>query len=61
MSLRTGRGSIVKSAKYRPPKLIFRTFAVEFIPKADWTYDLITDYRKSLKLVTFISTVLEKA
>ena len=29
------------------------------IPKANWTYDLITDYRKSLKLVTFI--FLEKA
>ena len=28
------------------------------IPKADWTYDLLIDYRKSLKLGTFI--LLEK-
>ena len=31
------------------------------IPKANWTCDLITDYRKSLKLVTFIFTDSRKS
>ena len=31
------------------------------IPKANWTYVLITDYRKSLKLVTFIFTDSRKS
>ena len=31
------------------------------IPKANWTCDLSTDYRKSLKLVTFIFTDSRKS